>query len=112
VKRIQYHHYGGPEVLRLENFEPPRPGKDQVLVRVRAATANAMDWKIRNGEMRVMTSRGFPRGVGNDFARLAAEGKLGIPVARTAPLADAIPALTALERHHTPKGGKLVITAG
>jgi NADPH:quinone reductase-like Zn-dependent oxidoreductase len=68
VKRIQYHRYGGPEVLRLESFEPPRPGKGQVLVRVRAATANAMDWKIRNGEMRVMTGRGFPRGVGNDFA--------------------------------------------
>lgn len=37
-------------------------------MRVRAAAANAMDWKIRNGEMRAMTGRRFPRGVGHDFA--------------------------------------------
>lgn len=68
VKRVQYHRYGGPEVLRLEDFEPPRPGRGEVLVRVKAAAANPMDWKMRNGEMRLMTGRGFPRGVGNDFA--------------------------------------------
>jgi NADPH:quinone reductase-like Zn-dependent oxidoreductase len=68
MKRIQYHRYGGPEVMRLENFELPRPGKGEVLVRVMAAAANPMDWKIRNGEMRIMTGRSFPRGLGNDFA--------------------------------------------
>ena len=68
MKRIQYHRYGGPEVLRLEHFEPPHPGPGEVLVRMKAATANPMDWKIRNGEMRIMTGRTFPRGLGNDFA--------------------------------------------
>jgi NADPH:quinone reductase-like Zn-dependent oxidoreductase len=68
MKRIQYHRYGGPEVLRLEDFEPPQPGRGEVLVRVKAAAANAMDWKIRNGEMQLMTGRGFPRGIGNDLA--------------------------------------------
>jgi NADPH:quinone reductase-like Zn-dependent oxidoreductase len=68
VKRIQFHQYGGPDVLRLEDFEPARPGKGQVLVRVRAAAANPMDWKIRNGDMKLMTGRNFPRGVGHDFA--------------------------------------------
>ncbi|MFG1607753.1 NADP-dependent oxidoreductase [Actinoplanes sp. NPDC049265] len=68
MKRVQYHRYGGPEVLRLEEFEPPDPGRGEILVRMRAAAANAMDWKMRNGEMRLMTGRTFPRGVGNDFA--------------------------------------------
>ena len=68
LRRIQYHRYGGPEVLRLEEFEPAAPGRGQVLVRVRAAAANPMDWKIRNGELRPMTGRRFPRGVGHDFA--------------------------------------------
>jgi NADPH:quinone reductase-like Zn-dependent oxidoreductase len=68
MKRLQYHRYGGPEVLRLEDVEPGRPGRGEILVRVKAAAANAMDWKIRNGEMRLMTGRGFPRGIGNDFA--------------------------------------------
>lgn len=37
-------------------------------MRVRAAAANPMDWKIRNGELRPMTGSTFPRGVGHDFA--------------------------------------------
>jgi NADPH:quinone reductase-like Zn-dependent oxidoreductase len=32
VKRLQYDRYGGPEVMRLAEFEPPRPGPDEVLV--------------------------------------------------------------------------------
>lgn len=68
MRRLQYHRYGGPDVLVLEDAVIPQPGRGQILVRVRAASANAMDWKIRNGEMRVMTGRNFPRGVGHDFA--------------------------------------------
>ncbi|GAA0971187.1 NADP-dependent oxidoreductase [Streptomyces rhizosphaericus] len=68
AKRIQYHQYGGPEVLRLEDFEPAPPGPGEVLVRVRAAAANPMDWKIRSGAMKMLTGRRFPRGLGHDFA--------------------------------------------
>ncbi len=68
MKRLQYHRYGGPDVLTLADAPTPTPGRGQVLVRVRAAAANAMDWKIRRGEMRPMTGRKFPRGVGHDFA--------------------------------------------
>ncbi|MEU7368505.1 hypothetical protein AB0B92_23635 [Streptomyces hygroscopicus] len=53
MKRIQYHQYGGPEVMRLEEFEPARPGSGEVLVRVRAAAANPMDWGIRSGAMKM-----------------------------------------------------------
>jgi NADPH:quinone reductase-like Zn-dependent oxidoreductase len=72
MKRIQYHQYGGPEVMRFEDFEPTPPGPGEVLVRVKAAAANAMDWKIRNGEMKFMTGRKFPRGLGHDFAGVVA----------------------------------------
>ncbi|MFJ6706850.1 MULTISPECIES: NADP-dependent oxidoreductase [unclassified Streptomyces] len=68
MKRIQYHQYGGPEVMRLEDFEPTRPGPGEVLVRVRAAAANPMDWGIRSGAMRMVTGRKFPRALGYDFA--------------------------------------------
>jgi NADPH:quinone reductase-like Zn-dependent oxidoreductase len=68
VKRLQYDRYGGPEVMRLAEFEPPRPGPHEVLVRVRAAASNALDWKMRNGEMKLMTGRSFPRAMGHDFA--------------------------------------------
>ena len=68
MKRIQYHRYGGPEVLRIEEVALPEPRRGQILVRVKAAAANPMDWKIRNGELKMMTGRKFPRGLGHDFA--------------------------------------------
>ncbi len=67
-RRIQYDSYGGPERMRLEEFQPPSPGDGEVLVRVRAASANPMDWKVRNGDTKLMTGRRFPRGMGHDFA--------------------------------------------
>ncbi|WP_211589404.1 NADP-dependent oxidoreductase [Microbispora sp. H11081] len=68
MKRIQYHEYGGPEVMRLEDFEPAPLGAEEVLVRVRAAAANPMDFGIRAGRMKHVTGRRFPRAMGYDFA--------------------------------------------
>lgn len=68
MKRIQYHQYGGPDVMRLEEFEPAPLGADEVLVRVRAAAANPMDFGIRAGRMKHVTGRRFPRAMGYDFA--------------------------------------------
>ncbi|MEV1200671.1 NADP-dependent oxidoreductase [Microbispora rosea] len=68
MKRIQYHQYGGPEVMRLEDFEPAPLGADEVLVRVHAAAANPMDFGIRAGRMKHVTGRRFPRAMGYDFS--------------------------------------------
>jgi NADPH:quinone reductase-like Zn-dependent oxidoreductase len=43
--------YGGPEVLALQEIELPEPGPGQVLVDVRAAGANPIDYKLYSGEM-------------------------------------------------------------
>lgn len=68
MQRIQYHQYGGPEVLRLEEFTPARPGAGEVLVRVRAASVNPMDFGIRSGGMKIVTGRTFPHAMGYDFS--------------------------------------------
>ncbi len=68
MKRLQYHRYGGPDELRIDEVALPEPGSGQIRVRIRAAAANPMDWKIRNGELKMMTGRKFPRGLGHDFA--------------------------------------------
>ena len=34
---IRVHEFGGPEVLQVEEVDIPRPGQDEVLVRVMAA---------------------------------------------------------------------------
>jgi hypothetical protein len=55
MKRVQYLHYGGSEELRLDEVKPPDVGQGQIRVRVRAAAANQMDWKIRRGEMKALS---------------------------------------------------------
>ena len=49
MQAIVMHETGGPEVLRMEEVDPPRPGEGEVLVRVRAASVNPIDWKFRRG---------------------------------------------------------------
>src|SRR6185369_16835706 len=64
MRAIVYHRYGPPEVLQLEEVEKPVPADDEVLVRVRAASANPLDWHFMRGEprfMRLMTGLAKPR---------------------------------------------------
>src|SRR5271168_1286091 len=68
MKRVQYLHYGALDELRLDEAPPPKAGRGQVRVQVRAASANPMDGKIRRGEMKAISGFRFPRGLGHDFA--------------------------------------------
>jgi NADPH:quinone reductase-like Zn-dependent oxidoreductase len=49
MRAIVYHNYGSPDVLRLEEIEKPVPDDNQVLVRVRAASVNPLDWHFMEG---------------------------------------------------------------
>jgi NADPH:quinone reductase-like Zn-dependent oxidoreductase len=49
MKAIVYCDYGGPSVLRLETVAKPVPTDSQVLVRVRAAAVNPLDWHFMRG---------------------------------------------------------------
>ncbi len=68
MKRMQYFKYGNPEELSLADVDQPTPGRGQILVQVKAASVNPMDWKIRRGEMKMMSGSHFPRGLGHDFS--------------------------------------------
>lgn len=41
--------YGGPEVLAVREVPVPRAGRGEVVVQVRAAGMNPIDWKLYNG---------------------------------------------------------------
>jgi NADPH:quinone reductase len=49
MKAIRVHEFGGPEVLRFEEVDDPKPEAGQVLVRVGAAGVNPVDTYIRTG---------------------------------------------------------------
>jgi NADPH:quinone reductase-like Zn-dependent oxidoreductase len=49
MKAIVYRDYGSPDVLRCEEIEKPVPGDNEVLIRVRAASVNPLDWKLMKG---------------------------------------------------------------
>ncbi len=50
MKAIVYERYGGPEVLRYTKIEKPAPGEGEVLVRVRASSVNAADYRMMRAD--------------------------------------------------------------
>ncbi len=49
MKAVVYHEYGPPDVIRLEDVEKCLPNDNQVLIKVRAAAANPLDWHYTRG---------------------------------------------------------------
>jgi NADPH:quinone reductase-like Zn-dependent oxidoreductase len=50
MKAIAYHNYGSPDVLKCEEIEQPTVGDNEVLIKVRAAALNALDWRLLRGK--------------------------------------------------------------
>ena len=49
MKAIVYSNYGSPDVLKCEEVEKPTAGDDEVLIKVRAASVNPLDWHFMRG---------------------------------------------------------------
>src|SRR5277367_1317830 len=68
MKAIVVHDYGGPEVLKFEEYPDPIPGAGEVLVRVAAASVNPLDYKRRAGLTKDYYPIKFPGLIGVDMA--------------------------------------------
>jgi len=68
MKAIVVHQYGGPEVLKFEEYPDPVAGPGEVLVRVAAASVNPIDYKRRAGLTKDFYPMTFPGLIGVDIA--------------------------------------------
>lgn len=72
MKAAAFSAYGGPEVLEIVDMETPKPGPGELLVEVRAASVNPVDWKMRQGMLKDFFPVTFPRVLGRDMAGIVA----------------------------------------
>jgi NADPH:quinone reductase-like Zn-dependent oxidoreductase len=73
MKAVVLRQYGGPEVLRFEDYPDPVPGPGEVLVRVAAASVNPIDYKRRAGLTKDFYPIHFPGLIGVDVAGTVVE---------------------------------------
>ncbi len=69
MKAVRIHAYGGPEMLHYEDNVPqPALRPDDLLIRVRAAAVNPVDWKIREGWLQGLLHHTLPLTLGWDIS--------------------------------------------
>jgi NADPH:quinone reductase-like Zn-dependent oxidoreductase len=83
MKAVRFDHYGGTDVLRVAEVPVPEPAQGEVLVRVKAASINPGEAKVREGLMHARFPATFPSGEGSDLAGIVT--KLGPRVVGFAP---------------------------
>ncbi|MFJ9662333.1 NADP-dependent oxidoreductase [Streptomyces griseoflavus] len=79
MKAISYARYGGPEVLELGEVDDPKVGPDAVLVKVRAAAVNPVDWKCREGYLDAILPAVFPVVPGWDVSGVVVQPGPAVP---------------------------------
>ncbi|MET7476236.1 NADP-dependent oxidoreductase [Streptomyces sp. NPDC005648] len=79
MKGISYSRYGGPDVLEYGEVRDPRIGPDAVLVKVRAAAVNPVDWKAREGYLDGMLEPVFPVVPGWDVSGVVVRPGVSVP---------------------------------
>jgi NADPH:quinone reductase-like Zn-dependent oxidoreductase len=83
MRAFRYHALGGSSPPRVEDVPVPEPAAGEVLVQVRCASLNPVDWKIAAGKFSFLVKGGMPRTMGSDFCGEIA--RLGPCVAGWAP---------------------------
>lgn len=64
MQAIVYENFGSPDILRCEEIDKPTPRDNEVLIKVRAASVNPLDWKLMKGGpfiVRIILGLGKPK---------------------------------------------------
>ena len=68
MKAVQISKFGDQSVLELNDISIPTPAENEVLIKVKAAAVNPVDWKIREGYLQPMLNHSLPLTLGWDVA--------------------------------------------
>jgi NADPH:quinone reductase-like Zn-dependent oxidoreductase len=68
MKKLAYKKFGGVEVLEIMDVSIPEVKPNMVLVKVKAAAINPVDWKMREGQLKILSGWKFPQGSGMEFS--------------------------------------------
>src|SRR4051812_32425575 len=68
IRKFRIHSFGGPEVLQADDVEPSLPDASQILVAVKAASVNPVDFKIRSGKYPAVKEDRLPYALGRDVS--------------------------------------------
>ena len=70
--------YGEPGSLQFGEMPEPVLQKDTVLVQIKAVSVNPVDWKTRQGALKLLLGSKFPMIIGSDFAGIIKEVAPGV----------------------------------
>ena len=73
MKAVLFNAYGGNDVLELREVPKPAIKPDEVLIRVHAAGVNPVDWKVREGQAKILTGNRFPKTLGIECSGIIME---------------------------------------
>jgi NADPH:quinone reductase-like Zn-dependent oxidoreductase len=68
MKAVVINKFGGNDVVEIKNMPQPSPGPEDVLIKVHAASVNPVDWKTRNGLLKMVAGSRFPMVLGRECA--------------------------------------------
>jgi NADPH:quinone reductase-like Zn-dependent oxidoreductase len=77
-KAVRFDHYGDVDVLEVVDVPRPKPGPNELLIRVKAAGINPGEAKIREGALAERFPATFPSGQGSDLAGVVEEAGSGV----------------------------------
>jgi NADPH:quinone reductase-like Zn-dependent oxidoreductase len=60
--------FGSREVMKVRKLPIPTPGPNEILLKVKAASINPVDWKIREGQFPAIKSDKLPYVLGRDLS--------------------------------------------
>jgi NADPH:quinone reductase-like Zn-dependent oxidoreductase len=78
MKAVRFDKYGGIDVLQVVDVPMPEPSRGEALVKVKAASINPGEAKIREGLLRAVFPATFPSGEGSDLAGIVTKVAPGV----------------------------------